>query len=289
MPEQLEISVLSEQEFSGVFGPQRLVVSRDACNLSRLTSRGGLPFLADHDSSRPLGAFQSARIDESTGFLYASVDLIESARNVDYLDEIRSGLRRGVSGGLLLHAVELEKNANDEIVTVITGYSLYEGSSVSTPKLETVGVLGISGSQDRKASRTTRKASQSVPAPAPKSAPKSPVTQRASLIESQNPAAPKAAPRRRSQMTTNPAATPPIQQQKPAPAVDARLSLAAGVKAVLDVATSPSQAHSPDGLELLTAFEGHASGDVLLEKFALTTLQHRTLTSRRAATYSFRR
>ena len=133
MPEQLEISVLSEQEFSGVFGPQRLVVSRDACNLSRLTSRGGLPFLADHDSSRPLGAFQSARIDESTGFLYASVDLIESARNVDYLDEIRSGLRRGVSGGLLLHAVELEKNANDEIVTVITAYSLcMKGASVST-------------------------------------------------------------------------------------------------------------------------------------------------------------
>ena len=92
-------------------------------------------------------------------------------------------------------------------------------------------------------------------------------------------------------MTTNAAATPPIQQQKPAPAVDARLSLAAGLKAVLDVATSPSQAHTPDGVTLLTAYEGHASGDVLLEKFALTTSDElRDVdVSRRAATSSFRR
>ena len=161
MPELAVLTWASTETFSGLFGPMRLAVTRDAIDVSRVTAPSGLPLLADHEMARPLG--RVLRTEIHNGYAYAEAMLPSVSRSEPFLEELRAGLRDGVSPGMYLLAVDFVEE-DGEIVENVTRWGVYEISSVTTPRLKEIGLISLEKTGD-KASLThgPNRAARSVP------------------------------------------------------------------------------------------------------------------------------
>ena len=146
MPELARLTFASTEIMPGLFGPMRLAVNRDAVDLTRTSSVGGLPFLADHDLSRPLGRIVKTEIRDSLGYAEAHVPTV--ARNEAYIEELRAHLRDGISPGLYLRAVEFVEE-DGELIEHVTRWMCYEISSVTAPRMQNIGLLSLEKTRDK--------------------------------------------------------------------------------------------------------------------------------------------
>ena len=104
MPETATIVYATEELMPSLFGSMRLRVDRDSVDLSRLSSPSGLAFLAGHDGDAPLGKITRAEIHD--GVAYAYVRLESTTRSEPFLEELRQGIRDGISPGFMILAAE---------------------------------------------------------------------------------------------------------------------------------------------------------------------------------------
>ena len=126
-----------------LFGSMRLRVDRDSVDLSRLSSPSGLAFLAGHDGDAPLGQITRAEIHD--GVAYASVRLESTTRSEPFLEELRQGIRDGISPGFMILAAEFVEE-DDDVVMLITRWQPYEVSSTPIPRMMSASLLRIDGS-----------------------------------------------------------------------------------------------------------------------------------------------
>ena len=144
MPETVRVAFASEREMSGLFGPMRLLCGPENVDLSRVSSRAGMAFLMDHQGDRPAGRVRRAALRNRVAF--AEVDLVEAPRNAGYLEELRGGLRDGISPGILIHKVDISETDDGEISFDITFWEPYEISSTPIPRNPDAGIVTMEGS-----------------------------------------------------------------------------------------------------------------------------------------------
>ena len=146
MPELARLTFASTEIMPGLFGMMRLKIDRDAVDLSRTSSVGGLPYLADHDMSRPLGRIVKTEIRDSLGYAEAHVPTV--SRSEPYLEELRAHLRDGVSPGLYLRAVEFVEE-DGELIEHVTRWMCFEISSVTAPRMQNIGLISLEKTRDK--------------------------------------------------------------------------------------------------------------------------------------------
>ena len=148
MPEVLEavFTFASEEIFPGFLSPMRLNVNDGAVDVSRVTAPSGLSYLADHDQSRPLG--RVLRTAFRGGLGYAEAVLPSVQRSAPYVEELRAGLRSAISPSFYLREVEFVE-IDGEIVEHVTKWTLFECSSVTTPRLKEIGLISLQEAGDK--------------------------------------------------------------------------------------------------------------------------------------------
>ena len=118
---------------------------RENVDLSRIASRGGLPYLSNHDSDMPLGMFYE--MVAKGNHVEGSAETVITPRNAEYLAEVRAGIRRECSPAFLidLDSIEAEEDPDDRdgYIAVINRWAIYEGSAVTTPVGQNAGLLSI--------------------------------------------------------------------------------------------------------------------------------------------------
>ena len=153
--EQLTVSFASEERMPGLFADIRLRVSPDAVDLARVNSPSGMSLLADHDASRPIARVREARIDGGVGYARIETPETDPPRAAPYMQEIRAGLRTGISPGFLIHEAELVEDSDGEPVMEITRWEPYEISSTPVPRMRSIGLLSRDRLKASAASTTT--------------------------------------------------------------------------------------------------------------------------------------
>ena len=136
-PTLYDISVSSEAEVTRWFGVEVLDHSRAAVDMSRMKSGAGV--LIDHASDQ-VGVVQSARLDEGSKRLRASVQFSRSARGKEVEQDVADGIRRNVSIGYRVMDMKLVEQRGDVPVYRITRWMPVEVSFVGVPADPTVGV-----------------------------------------------------------------------------------------------------------------------------------------------------
>ena len=136
------------------FGKIVLKCGRENVDLSRLGSRGGMPYLAGHDSEMPLGRFETMEV--RNGRVEGSAQIIPTDRNEPYVQEVKAGVRPGCSPAFLLdfdkiQALEDPDNP-DGFIGVIMKWHIYEASAVTTPRNPAAGLLGVRNRSGSRAS-----------------------------------------------------------------------------------------------------------------------------------------
>ena len=97
MPEYASFIAATEKPMAGFMGRLKLLCGADNVVTDRLNSRAGMPYLTDH---RPDLAIGMVRMLESRGTrIEGEATLIPTSRNEDYLEELRLGVRNGISPG----------------------------------------------------------------------------------------------------------------------------------------------------------------------------------------------
>ena len=139
--EQYSISFASTERMPGLFSYIRLRVDPGSVILSRVNSPAGMSLLADHDGTRPLARVREARIEDGVGYARVETPHKDPPRAAPYLEEIRAGLRTGISPGFIIHASEIIEDSDGEIVLEITLWEPYEISSTPIPRMRSVGLL----------------------------------------------------------------------------------------------------------------------------------------------------
>ena len=154
MPDFATYLIADETAMEMPFGKIILRCNRENVDLSRLGSRGGMPYLSGHDVDMPLGVFQA--IEVKNGRVEGTAQLIPTQRNAPYIEEVKSGVRPGCSPAFLLDfdsITALEDPDNrDGFIGVINSWTMYEGSAVTTPRNQNAGLIGI---RDRSAGRAS--------------------------------------------------------------------------------------------------------------------------------------
>ena len=143
MAEEAHVVFATTEKMAGFFGPMRLRVDRDAVDLSRLSSPSGLAFLAGHNGDAPLGQVARAEIHDDVG--YMNVRLESTVRSEPFLEELRAGIRDGISPGFMIIESEFVEEHND-VVMLITRWQPYEISSIPIPRMMGASLLRIDGS-----------------------------------------------------------------------------------------------------------------------------------------------
>ena len=146
MAETIVLRASDETVMPGLFGSLRLSHKRGAIILDRVKSAAGMPLLADHDPSLPIGRIRRARIEGRT--LYQEAEIIKSPRNRPFIAELRRGLRDGLSPGFIIHEAEVEESENGgfSLDTTVTLWEPYETSSTAVPRNPNAAVIaGLDG------------------------------------------------------------------------------------------------------------------------------------------------
>ena len=85
------------------------------------------------------------RAEIHDGVAYASVRLESTTRSEPFLEELRQGIRDGISPGFLILAAEFVEEEND-VVMLITRWQPFEISSTPIPRMMSASLLRIDGS-----------------------------------------------------------------------------------------------------------------------------------------------
>ena len=170
MPEVVEFTFASEAPMHGFFGPLILRVNRDSVDLHRIDAASKMALLPDHWGDTPIGKITSARVEN--GFGYATAETVETLRSAPYLDEMRKGLRSGISPGFILLKVSFEEaDDGDEVTTVVEEFEIYEMSCTPIPRMSDIGISRITKTNAKRASQASVNAPTAAPAAAPASTP----------------------------------------------------------------------------------------------------------------------
>jgi len=133
-----EFSFSSEFKVSRVFngkeGQELLEHSAEAVNLERMNSA---PLLLNHDPSDQIGVVESAVVTDGT--MRGAVRFSRSKHAEEIMQDVKDGIRTGISIGYSVNEVREEKEGNSVIWRVID-WMPFEVSVVSIPADNTIGV-----------------------------------------------------------------------------------------------------------------------------------------------------
>ncbi len=133
----VDLAFSSETPVQRWFGDEVLDHSAEAIRLDRLN--GGAALLVNHDWDDQIGVVESVEIGEDPRGR-AKVRFGRSARADEILRDVADGIRRHVSFGYAVHAIEVEKRAGAADLVRVTDWKPFEISLVSVPADPTVGV-----------------------------------------------------------------------------------------------------------------------------------------------------
>lgn len=169
----VSIAFSSEAPVDRYFGIEILDHKPSSVRLERL--RDGGPLLLNHDPDDQIGVVESVEID-SDGVGRAVVRLGKGERADEIFNDIVDGIRRKVSVGYQIHAMNLESNKDGVETYRVTDWEPLEISIVSIPADNSVGV-GRSHEEPKPSAQkevrnmsddnTTSTATQAAPAAAP--------------------------------------------------------------------------------------------------------------------------
>lgn len=140
---RVKFALSSEEPYERYFGIEILGHNTDEVDLSRLQT--GAPWLAEHDSTKQIGIIEEVSLDKDK-VLRVLVRFSKNPLATEYFNDIVDGIRTKVSVGYQI--MEMEKvgeQRNDETGEVtdiyrVTKWMPYEGSSVSIPADNSVGI-----------------------------------------------------------------------------------------------------------------------------------------------------
>ena len=140
---RLDLLISNERMLPGMFGAVRLMHARENVDLSRINA-GLCGFCCDHDATAILGIIERPRIERRE--FRAVGKMVDIALAKDKLREIKLGLRRGISPGFLVHAVEPSKHPEADTrgydVDVIL-WEPYEVSTTGIPRNADARITGV--------------------------------------------------------------------------------------------------------------------------------------------------
>jgi HK97 family phage major capsid protein len=131
------LSFSSEAPVERVFGQEVLDHQAGSVRMDRL--RRAAPLLLDHNPESQIGVIESASIGNGRG--EAVVRFSRSAKAQEIFQDVQDGIRRNVSVGYQIHAMQQEKTAKGEEPTYrATDWEPLEISIVSVPADTSVGI-----------------------------------------------------------------------------------------------------------------------------------------------------
>jgi HK97 family phage major capsid protein len=135
----VQVAFASDKPVEHWFGQLKLSMNKKAMRADRL--KNGAPLLMDHNMSDQIGVVESHSIG-SDGIARAVVRFSESTRASEIFNDVQGGIRRNVSVGFMVHAMELETQGKNGGLDVYRSDSWepYEVSIVSVPADISVGV-----------------------------------------------------------------------------------------------------------------------------------------------------
>ncbi len=132
----VELSFSSEFPVERWFGLEVLDHRAGAVRLGRFEA--GASALVNHDWDDLVGVIESARIEAGKG--KAVVRFGTSERAEEIWQDVKSGIRKHISIGYIVHAMELESERDDVRTYRITDWEPFELSFVTVPADPSVGV-----------------------------------------------------------------------------------------------------------------------------------------------------
>ena len=152
MPEFATFVSATETPMAGFMGRIRLLCGADNVVLDRVNSRAGMPMLTDHRPDLAIGMVKT--LEARGGQVEGESELVETERNRPYLEELRAGLRRGISPGFLIHQGQAidDPDFEGEIMLQITRWEAYEQSATPVPRNSEAGLIRIANRSDSRAS-----------------------------------------------------------------------------------------------------------------------------------------
>ena len=136
--------VASQTETPRFFGRMKLRITPDSVDLSRVTSAGRVPMLADHDDTKIIGTVADASVIDN--LLYIEPRWSDSELATRIVADIESGIRKGVSIRFRPTKMTLLERGDEDTEPLfeVTNWALLEVSSVAIPALPDVH-LSIEG------------------------------------------------------------------------------------------------------------------------------------------------
>lgn len=141
----VELAFSSAEPVMHWFGYLILDHSENSIRLDRLRETGAL--LWAHDTREQIGAVEDIRLDSSAGICRAVCKFSRGECGEENFQDVRDGIKRSVSFGFMIHALEpqVDQNGNHmeidgEYVYVSRDWEPYEISLVSVPADISVGV-----------------------------------------------------------------------------------------------------------------------------------------------------
>ncbi len=133
----VEIAFASDQPIEHWFGKLILDHTASCVRLDRLQQGG--PLLLDHDRTKQIGVHESISNDGHVS--RATVRFSRSSLGEEIFQDVQDGIRRGVSVGFIVHAMELAEQTDDgEFIYRATDWEPVENSIVAIPADISVGV-----------------------------------------------------------------------------------------------------------------------------------------------------
>lgn len=133
----VEIAFASDSPIEHWFGKLILDHSPSSIRLDRLQQGG--PLLLDHDCAKQIGVHEAISNDGHTS--RAVVRFSRSALGAEIFEDVQDGIRRGVSTGFIVHAMELEEKTDEGEYTYRSrDWEPVENSIVAIPADLSVGV-----------------------------------------------------------------------------------------------------------------------------------------------------
>ncbi|UXU73699.1 MULTISPECIES: phage major capsid protein [unclassified Paracoccus (in: a-proteobacteria)] len=133
----VELAFSSETPVQRWFGDEVLDHSPGSIRMQRL--QGGAALLVNHDWDDQIGVVESVEIGADRR-ARAKVRFGRSARADEILKDVADGIRRHVSFGYVVHAIQVETRPGQPDLVRVTDWEPYEISLVSVPADPTVGV-----------------------------------------------------------------------------------------------------------------------------------------------------
>jgi HK97 family phage major capsid protein len=133
----VDLAFASEEPYERSWGVEILNVDARSMRLGRL--QRGAPLLVDHNPSDVVGVIETASVD-SDRVARARVRFGRSARAEEIFQDVKDGIRTGVSFGYRIHEMEAIKSDGDVPAYRVTSFEPFELTLTQIPADITVGV-----------------------------------------------------------------------------------------------------------------------------------------------------